>query len=79
MNETWLQIAAVVLSNFSIILWFRMESRADWRHMDAKMEAKLDAMQKSTADIIQGIREDMKDFHNRLIEIEVKSKILNKD
>jgi len=49
----------LVLGNAAFIiplfLWNRAESRSDWRHMDAKLESTL-----------QGIRDEMKDFHGRL-------------
>ena len=66
----WYQLVALVLPNIAIILWFRAESRSDWRHLDAKM----DAMQKETNSIITAIREDIKDFHGRLCAIEEKNK-----
>lgn len=59
MNESWLQIASLFIANAGLILWFRSESRADWRHMDAKIDAQL-----------SGIREEIRDFHGRLCAIE---------
>jgi len=55
MNETWVQIATIALSNFGIILWFRKESREDW----VRCQNTIDCIQK-----------EMKDFHERLLEIE---------
>lgn len=54
MND-WLQVITLFLANASLVVWFRAESRADWRHMDSKVDA---------------IHEEIKDFHNRLYEIE---------
>jgi hypothetical protein len=51
MTETWMQIGSLFLANAALILWFRSESRADWRMVDAK----IDAMQA-----------EMKDFHIKL-------------
>lgn len=59
MNETWAQILTIVISNLGIILWFRKESREDW----VRCQNTIDA-----------IRENMKDFHERLIDIEKKRK-----
>jgi len=59
MNETWAQILTIVISNLGIILWFRKESREDW----VRCQNTIDA-----------IREDMKDFHERLLDIEKKRK-----
>lgn len=59
METDWVPILGLFLANASLILWFRSESRSDWRHMDAKLDASLN-----------GIREEMKDFHGRLCAIE---------
>jgi hypothetical protein len=55
----WGQVLALFLANAGLIIWFRAESRSDWRHMDAKLDASL-----------SGIREEIKDFHGRLCAIE---------
>ena len=55
MSEGWIQIASLFMANAGLIIWFRAESRSDWRHMDAKLDA---------------IHEEMKDFHGRLCRIE---------
>jgi len=55
----WLQVLSLFLANAGLILWMRSESRNDWRHMDSKMDA---------------IHAEMKDFHNRLIHIEMRRK-----
>lgn len=55
----WSQVLFLFFANMGVsvplLIWFRAESRADWRHMDANLNA---------------IREDIKDFHGRLIKIE---------
>lgn len=51
----WLQVLTLFLANAGLIFWFRAESRADWRHMDNKLDASIGAIQ-----------EEMKDFHTRL-------------
>lgn len=45
-----------------LFLWVRAESRADMRHMDAKLE--------STRELVRAIYEESKDFHGRLCSIE---------
>lgn len=55
----WLQVLTLFFANAGLIIWFRSESRTDWRHMDAKLDA---------------IHEEMKDFHGRLCAIEEKRK-----
>lgn len=57
----WIQVISLFLANAGLILWFRAESRVDWRHMDAKLDASLKA-----------IHEEMKDFYGRLCAIEEK-------
>lgn len=55
MSEPAMQIIGLFLANAGLILWFRAESRTDWRHMDNK----LDMFMRET-------KEEMKDFHTRL-------------
>lgn len=59
MNDGWIQIFSLFLANTGLLLWFRAESRNDWRHMDNKLDASMKAIQ-----------EEMKDFHGRLCKIE---------
>jgi len=60
------QILALIVGNAALIiplfLWNRSESRADIRHMDAKLE--------STRELVRAIHDEMRDFHNRLCKIE---------
>jgi len=49
-----------------LITWFRAESREDWRHMDAKMNANLSAINSEMKDF----KSEMKDFHGRLCTLE---------
>ncbi len=63
MNESWLQILSLFLANAGLIIWFRAESRSDWRHMDNKLEAST----KETRDLVEAIKQDMKDFHLKLM------------
>jgi len=55
MSEAWVQVLALFVGNAALILWFRSESRADWRHMDNKLDI-----------FVKGIQEEIKDFHGRL-------------
>ena len=55
---TNLAVVAIVIALFT---WNRTESRADYRHMDAKMETMLSA-----------INQEIKDFHGRLCALEEK-------
>ena len=47
----WLQVFTLFLANAGLIIWFRTESRNDWKHMDAKLDA---------------IQQEIKDFHGKL-------------
>lgn len=67
-------ILGVFIANAAMIiplfLWVRAESRNDTRHMDNK----LDAYRLETKSMIEAIREEIKDFHNRLCKIESEKK-----
>ena len=52
MNETWTQIIALFLANAALICWFRSESRSDHRQC---------------LDLILAIKEEVSNFHTRLI------------
>lgn len=64
------QIFMLILGNAAVIiplfLWNRSESRADIRHMDAKLE--------STRELVRAIYEETKSFHTRLCVIEERNK-----
>jgi len=66
----WSQVAALFLANSGLILWMRSESRADWKHSDQKLD--------SSRELIHAIHLEMKDFHNKLIELEREVKGLPK-
>ena len=63
----WLQVLVIVFGNAAwtipLWLWSRAESRADMRHLEASVNAQLN-----------GMREEMKDFHGRLCAIEERRK-----
>lgn len=70
MDASTITILGVVIGNSAMIiplfLWVRMESRADIRHIDNK----IDLYRLETKTMIQAIQDEMKDFHNRLCKIE---------
>ena len=61
-------VLTLILGNAAVIiplfLWVRSESRADMRHTDSKLE--------STRELVRAIHDEVKDFHNRLYELEKK-------
>ena len=59
-------VIGLFFANAGLILWMRGESRSDWRHMDNRM----DAHRKEVNDLLRSIQEEMKDFHDRLCDIE---------
>ena len=73
----WIQFIIFIGSTVGLFFWNRSESRADMRHMDAK----LDQNRKDTNDILRGIQDEvkgiqneMKDFHGRLCSIEERNR-----
>lgn len=59
MSEGWAQIMTIIFANFGIIWWFRKESREDWTRCQ---------------NTIDSIKDEMKDFHERLLKIEMERK-----
>lgn len=55
----WLQVLTILIGNFGIIYMFRREIRDDQKHLDNRWYAA-----------IKAIEAEMKDFHERLLEIE---------
>ncbi len=62
----WGQFAIFMVSTLGLFFWNRSESRADIRHMDAKLEA--------TRELVRAIYDESKDFHARLCAIEERNK-----
>lgn len=58
----WIQFTIFIISTLGMFFWNRSESRADYRHMDAKLE--------STRELVRAIYDESKDFHTRLCDIE---------
>lgn len=59
----WMQTLTLIVSNIGFVtilfLWNRSESRNDYKHMEARTDA-----------ILNAIKDEMKDFHGRLCAIE---------
>lgn len=62
----WLQFTIFVGSIIGLFFWNRSESRADIRHMDAKLEA--------TRELVRAIYDDVRDFHARMCVLEERNK-----
>lgn len=67
MYEDWIQLFTLIVTNFTIVWWFRKESREDW----ARNSDKMDKMVERTDKILEAIQSEMKDFHERLLKIEM--------
>lgn len=65
-----LSVLTLILGNATFIiplfLWNRSESRADIRHMDAKLE--------STRELVRAIYDESKSFHARMCTIEERNR-----
>lgn len=56
------ELIILLVTIAGLFIWNRAESRADIRHMDAKLE--------SNRALIEAIHKEMKDFHSRLYILE---------
>lgn len=56
---SWMQVLTIALTNIGLFLWLRSESRSDERR---------------ALDLIEAIKQDIKDFHGRLCSVESKDR-----
>jgi hypothetical protein len=73
----WGQFAIMFVTFVALFFWNRTENRADIRHMDGKLESNRNLsvqIHKENQDLINAIRQDIKDFHGRLCAIEERNK-----
>jgi hypothetical protein len=73
----WIQFAIFFVTVFGLFIWNRAEARSDTRHMDNQVKANtllIFEVHKETVALIQGMREDIKDFHGRLCAIEERNR-----
>lgn len=66
----WSQVLTILGGNLAMFLWATRQARSDFLHLDKK----LDENRKETTAIINAIREEIKDFHNRLCTIEERNR-----
>ncbi len=66
----WAQALAILGGNISMFLWATRQARSDFLHLDKK----LDENRKETTQIVKAIHDEIKDFHNRLCNIEERNK-----
>lgn len=55
----WLQVLSLFLANAGLLIWFRQESRIDWRHMDSKLDTYM-----------RDSYNERVDFHNNICKIQ---------
>lgn len=73
----WAQFSIMFITFVGLFIWNRTEARADIRHMDAKLESNRNLsiqVHKENQELINAIRQDIKDFHGRLCSIEEKGR-----
>lgn len=66
----WTQILFLFLSNAALIVWFRSESRTDWRLTHQEMSAD----RKDLIQLIREIKDELKEFHGRMCSIEERNR-----
>lgn len=66
----WSQVLTILGGNLAMFLWATRQARSDFLHLDKK----LDENRKETTAIINAIKEEIKDFHNRLCTIEERNR-----
>lgn len=61
-----METASIIISMIVMLLWLRTEANADRRSIQAIQRDD----RKDILALVEGIKEEMRDFHNRLCEIE---------
>lgn len=59
----WSQFVILIITIFGLFMWSRSESRSDYKHLEAKTES-----------ILRAIQDEIKDFHGRLCSLEERRK-----
>ena len=62
----WIQVFTIIFSIVGLFLWMRSEGSADRRETQNIIRED----RKDFLEIVRSIENEMKDFHNRLVEIE---------
>lgn len=69
----WMQVLTILGGNIGLFLWATRQARSDFLHLDRKLEENRKETQSICKEIHNAIiemKEEMKDFHHRLCEIE---------
>lgn len=70
LNETWMQILAVIGTNVALFVWARTEASNDRRQFQTETAND----RREILQIIRSIQEEIRDFHGRLCAIEERNK-----
>jgi hypothetical protein len=62
----YIEFFSLLATLIGMFFWNRSESRADIRHMDAKLD--------STRELVRAIHDEVKDFHSRMCKLEERNK-----
>jgi hypothetical protein len=65
-----METLAIIFSMAALFLWVRSEANADRRHISEIQRQD----RKDILGMVEAIKEEMKDFHNRLCAIEERNK-----
>jgi hypothetical protein len=71
----WVQFIIFFIGVFGLFIWNRTESRTDMRRMDDILKAQRDLIWEIRVEGINfhnAIRDEMKDFHRQLLDIQRK-------
>jgi hypothetical protein len=66
----WVQFILMLITFVGLFIWNRTESRADYRHTDAKIEAIRQLIHEMHKDSM----EERREFHSKLCELESRKK-----
>jgi len=79
--KEFVHVLTFLVANFTIIWWFRKESREDWLKVEKESKENWLRVEREsrennirTQNLIEAIHKEMKDFHERLLKIEVERK-----
>lgn len=71
------ELLILLVTIATLFIWNRSESRSDARHMDAKIDVIRElahTIHKETQASINAIREEIRDFHSKIYDIQGKNK-----
>lgn len=77
----WMQALFLFIATAGLIIWFKGESRSDYKHLESKiddlnnkMDSKFDGLMLLIHQDMKEFQKEIKDFHGRLCALEEKRK-----